>query len=64
MPLDGLANAVYLSEIDASSNDHSSAPVEMMVRSPCLTPLVLIKASTSFFPARAFPLTTRTSRQF
>ena len=63
VPLDGPANAVYLGQIDARSNDHSSAPVEVMVRRPCLTPLVLIKASAIFFTAAAFPFTTRTSRQ-
>ena len=60
---DGRANAVHLGEIHARSDDHNSAPVEVMVRRPCFTPLVLIKASAIFFTAAAFPFTTSTSRQ-
>jgi hypothetical protein len=60
---DRRANAVYLGEIHARSDYHNSAPVEVMVRRPCLTPLVLIKASAIFLTAAAFPFTTSTSRQ-
>jgi len=60
---DRASNTVHLGQIDARSDDHSSAPVEVMVRRPCFTPLVLIKASAIFLTAPAFPLTTRTSRQ-
>src|SRR5665213_4303272 len=45
---DGRANAVHLGEIHPRSDDHNSAPVEVMVRRPCFTPLVLIKASAIF----------------
>jgi len=61
--LDRHANPVHLSKIYARSDDHSSAPVEVMVSRPCFTPLVLIRASAIFLTAPAFPLTTRTSRQ-
>ena len=39
------------------------APVVVMVKRPCLTPLALISASAIFFTAAAVPLTTSTSRQ-
>src|SRR4029077_3571275 len=60
---DGLANAVDLRQIDSQADDHNSAPVDVMVNRPCLTPLVLIKASAIFLTALTRPLTTRTSRQ-
>ena len=61
--LDGCADAIDFRQVDADSNDHNSAPVEVMVRRPCLTPLVAMSASAIFFTARTLPFTTRTSRQ-
>src|SRR5216684_340469 len=63
VPLNCLANAAHFRQIDADSNDHNSAPVEVMVSRPCFTPLVLIKVSAIFFTTLALPFTTNTSRQ-
>src|SRR5215471_110068 len=58
------ADAVHLGQVDAGPKDHfNSAPEVVMVRRPCLTPLVLIRASAIFCTAPAFPRTTSTSRQ-
>ena len=43
--LDGGADAGHFGQVDAGPDDHSSAPGVVMVRRPCLTPLVLIRAS-------------------
>jgi|SRR5579864_5313617 len=61
--LDGGANAGDLHQVDSDADDHNSAPVDVMVRRPCLTPFVLIKASAIFLTALTRPLTTSTSRQ-
>jgi hypothetical protein len=60
---DGVTNPMDFRQIDAETDDHNSAPVDVMVKRPCLTPLVLIKASAIFFTVLARPLTTSTSRQ-
>src|SRR5713101_3608559 len=62
--VDGLADASDLSKVHARAQDHfSSAPEVVIVRRPCLTPLVLISASAIFLTAPALPRTTSTSRQ-
>src|SRR5579863_2246545 len=46
---DGGADAVDFGEVHAGSQNHfSSAPDVVMVRRPCLTPLVLMRASAIF----------------
>src|SRR5437870_8847211 len=61
---DRLADAVDFGQVHARPHDHfSSAPDVVIVRRPCLTPLVEISASAIFCTAPAFPRTTRTSRQ-
>lgn len=59
----GRANAVDFRQVDSDADDHNSAPVDVMVSRPCLTPLVLIKASAIFLTTLTRPLTTSTSRQ-
>ncbi len=44
----GRAHSTDFAQIDACSNDQRAAPVVVMVRQPCLTPLVEISASASF----------------
>src|SRR5262245_39253516 len=61
---DGLANAIDLRQIHSGTNDHlNSVPEVVMVSRPCLTPLVLIKASATLRTSADLPRTTRTSRQ-
>src|SRR5262249_39892902 len=61
---DSFPNPTDFSQIDASAQDHyNPAPEVVIVSLPCLTPLVLIKASAILRTAPALPRTTSTSRQ-
>ena len=64
MALDRFAEPADFAQIHARADDHSSAPVVVMVRRPCLTPLVEMSASAIFRTADALPLSTITSRQW
>src|SRR5579872_1399338 len=63
MAANRFTNPGNFGEIGTDSNDHNSAPVDVIVSLPCFTPLVLINASAIFFTADALPRTTSTSRQ-
>src|SRR5581483_5487630 len=59
---EGFLHARDLAQIDARADDHRPAPLVVMVRRPCFTPLVEMSASASFCTCAAFPLRIRTSR--
>src|SRR5260370_36059028 len=63
VPFDCRANAVDFRYIDPRTDNVTPTPVVVIVRRPCLTPLVEIRASAILRTSPALPFTTRTSRQ-
>ena len=53
----------YFGQVDACADNHNPAPVDVIVKRPCFTPLVLIKVSAIALTVPALPFTTSTSRQ-